>query len=128
MAHPTGRAGKSLRFWRLRFWQIRFWRLSGIGLSTAVLAIALSSLCPSFALTDSVGPDGIDARRLQAEPYNLTGPQNLNRPGRNWPPCGQFGIDKVTPVTLPVHVDRTFELNGPAIADQSVDGHAGQCR
>lgn len=119
MAHPTGRAGKSLRFWRLRFW-----RLIGIGLSTAVLVIAFSSLSPSLALTDSVGPDGIDARRLQAEPYNLTGRKisigqvEIGRPG-------QFGIDKVTPATLPVHVNRTFELNGPAIADQSVDGHAG---
>lgn len=124
MAHPTGRAGKSLRFWRLRFWRLRPWKFGGISLSTAVLVVALSSLCPSFALTDSVGPDGIDARRLQAEPYNLTGRKisigqvEIGRPG-------QFGIDKITPVSLPVYVDRTFELNGPAIANQSVDGHAG---
>ena len=119
MAHPTGRAGRLLRFWRLRFW-----KLGGISLSTAVLAIALSSLSPSLALSDSVGPDGIDARRLQAEPYSLTGRKisigqvEIGRPG-------QFGIDKITPVSLPVHVGRTFELTGPAIANQSVDGHAG---
>ncbi len=124
MAHPTGRAGKSFRFWRLRFWQLRLWKLGCIGLSSAALAISFSSLSPSLALTDSVGPDGIDARRLQAEPYNLTGRKisigqvEIGRPG-------QFGIDKITPASLPVYVGRIFELNGPAIANESVDGHAG---
>ncbi|MGB3299748.1 MAG: S8 family serine peptidase [Phormidesmis sp.] len=120
MTHPSASAGKSKVGKSLRLWQ-----LGGMGLSAAALVIALPAFSlPSFALTDSVGPDGIDARRLQAEPYNLTGRKisigqvEIGRPG-------VFGIDKITPASLPVRVGRIFELDGPAIADESVDGHAG---
>jgi hypothetical protein len=95
-------------------------RIGGIGIGIGALAIAL----PAVALTDSVGPNGIDALRLHEEPYNLTGRKisigqvEIGRPG-------QFGIDKLTPVDLPVRVGRIFELDGPAIADTSVDSHAG---
>jgi subtilisin family serine protease len=93
--------------------------MGGVGLGLGALAVAL----PALALSDSVGPNGIDALRLHAAPYNLTGEKisigqvEIGRPG-------QFGIDKVTPIDLPVRVGRIFELTGPAISDTSVDSHA----
>jgi subtilisin family serine protease len=93
--------------------------LGSVGLGIGALAIAF----PAVALSDSVGTNGIDALRLHEDPYNLTGRKiaigqvEIGRPG-------QFGIDKVTPVDLPVRVGRIFELDGPAIADSSVDAHA----
>ncbi|MBE9060134.1 S8 family serine peptidase [cf. Phormidesmis sp. LEGE 11477] len=94
-------------------------RLSGLGLSLGALAIGV----PALALSSSVGSDGIDARRLQAEPYNLTGRKiaigqvEIGRPS-------QFGIDKIAVENSIVRVGRVFELDGPAIPDESVDGHA----
>jgi len=85
------------------------------------LAIALG--LPSFALTTSVDSDGIDARRLHAAPYNITGKKiaigqvEIGRPS-------QFGIDKLATENAPVQVGRIFEIDGPAIADESVDAHA----
>jgi hypothetical protein len=84
-----------------------------------VLALAL----PVLALTESVGPGGIDARRLHAAPYNLTGDKialgqvEIGRPS-------QFGLDKVASERLPVVVRRVLLLDGWAVADQYVDGHA----
>ncbi|MEL6816459.1 MAG: S8 family serine peptidase [Cyanobacteria bacterium J06598_3] len=78
---------------------------------------------PALALSSSVNEDGIDARRLHEAPYNLTGRKiaigqvEIGRPG-------QFGIDKISPENAVVNVGRIFELNGPAIADESVDAHA----
>ncbi len=94
-------------------------RIGGVGFGIGALAIAL----PAVALSDSVGPNGIDALRLHEAPYNLTGRKisigqvEIGRPG-------QFGVDKVTPVDGPVRVGRIFELDGPAISDTSVDSHA----
>ena len=94
-------------------------RLGGLGLSLGALALGV----PALALSSSVGRDGIDARRLQAAPYNLTGRKiaigqvEIGRPS-------QFGIDKIAVENSIVQVGRTFELDGPAIADESVDGHA----
>jgi hypothetical protein len=93
--------------------------IGSLGLSLAALAVGV----PAVALSDSVGTDGIDARRLQAEPYDLTGRKiaigqvEIGRPS-------QFGIDKIANQNPPVRVNRIFELNGPAIADESVDAHA----
>jgi len=92
---------------------IRLW----IGLGT--LAFGL----PVFALSTSVSGDGIDARRLHEEPYNITGKKiaigqvEIGRPS-------QFGIDKLAIENSPVQVGRIFEIDGPAISDESVDGHA----
>ena len=76
-----------------------------------------------MALSDSVGTDGIDALRLQAEPYNLTGYKiaigqvEIGRPGL-------FGLDKLAVENSPVSVGRVLHLDGPAIADEFVDAHA----
>ena len=94
-------------------------RLGGLSLSLGALALGV----PALALSSSVGSDGIDARRLQAAPYNLTGRKiaigqvEIGRPS-------QFGIDKIAVENSIVRVGRIFELDGPAIADESVDGHA----
>lgn len=90
--------------------------LAGLG---ALVPLAL----PVLALTESVGPEGIDARRLHDAPYNLTGEKiaigqvEIGRPS-------QFGLDKVASETLPVVVRRVLLLNGWAMADEYVDGHA----
>ena len=76
---------------------------------------------PGLALSTSVGPEGIDARRLHGQPYGLTGEKiaigqvEIGRPGR-------FGLDKVTP--LPVAVWRVLRLDSWATANDFVDGHA----
>ena len=94
-------------------------RLGGLSLSLSALALGV----PALALSSSVGSDGIDARRLQAAPYNLTGRKiaigqvEIGRPS-------QFGIDKIAVENSIVRVGRVFELDGPAIADESVDSHA----
>ena len=98
----------------------------GISLQIKSLCVGLGTLAlalPAIALSDSVGTDGIDALRLHEAPYNLTGRKiaigqvEIGRPG-------QFGIDKVAVSDSPVQVGQIFELNGPAIADESVDEHA----
>ena len=78
---------------------------------------------PVLALTESVGPQGIDARRLHAPPYNLTGEKiaigqvEIGRPS-------QFGIDKVATENLPVNVRRVLLIDGVANPNEYVDGHA----
>ncbi|MGB7251002.1 MAG: S8 family serine peptidase [Phormidesmis sp.] len=78
---------------------------------------------PALGLATSVSEEGIDARRLHEAPYNLTGRKiaigqiEIGRPS-------QFGIDKIASEESPVRVDRIFELDGPAIANESVDAHA----
>ncbi|MBE9138764.1 S8 family serine peptidase [Nodosilinea sp. LEGE 07088] len=90
--------------------------LGGVG---SLVPLAL----PGLALSESVGPQGIDARRLHAAPYGLTGEKiaigqvEIGRPS-------QFGIDKVAPVTLPVNVRRVLLLDSWALANEYVDGHA----
>ena len=87
-------------------------RLSFLGLSLGALA-----------LSTSVDTDGIDARRLHEAPFNITGRKiaigqvEIGRPS-------QFGIDKLAIEDSPFQVGRTFAIDGPAIADESVDGHA----
>ena len=85
------------------------------------LGLLTLAAIPALALSDSVDTSGIDARRLQEEPYNLTGRKisigqvEIGRPG-------QFGIDKV-PASSPIRL-QVFELDGPAIANEAVQGHA----
>ncbi|MEL7068389.1 MAG: S8 family serine peptidase [Cyanobacteria bacterium J06581_3] len=94
-------------------------RFGSLGLGIAALAVGV----PALALSTSVNEDGINARRLHAAPYNITGKKiaigqvEIGRPS-------QFGIDKLANENSPVPVGRIFELDGPAIADESVDGHA----
>ncbi|HEY9735398.1 MAG TPA: S8 family serine peptidase, partial [Trichocoleus sp.] len=90
-----------------------------LGTTLGVGAAAL----PVMALSLSVGPEGIDARRLHEAPYNLTGQKiaigqvEIGRPS-------QFGIDKVAYEAMPVAVRQVFYLDGTATADEYVDGHA----
>ncbi len=123
MANPTGssflaqllpfKAGLKTR----RVWRAPLTRFA-IGFGVVVIGL------PALALSTSVGPEGIDARRLQEAPYNLTGRKiaigqvEIGRPG-------VFGIDKISNQNFVVRVSRVFELNEPAIADGTVDGHAG---
>ena len=92
------------------------WLGGGVGLATLSL--------PVLALTESVGAEGIDALRLHLAPYNLTGNKiaigqvEIGRPS-------QFGLDKVASETLPVVVRRVLLLDVWAVADEYVDGHAG---
>ncbi len=76
-----------------------------------------------MALSTSVGSAGIDALRLHAEPYLLTGRKiaigqvEIGRPS-------QFGLDKVANANLPIKVSRVFFLDQPPNPNQYVDGHA----
>lgn len=78
---------------------------------------------PVLALVDSVGENGVDARRLHAAPYNLRGSKiaigqvEIGRPAR-------FGLDKAAVDNVVVHVQQLFHLDGLAQADDYVDGHA----
>ena len=106
------------------FWH---WQRRSVKRSLSSLSLGLGALAavgvPAVALTSSIGADGIDARRLQEAPYDLTGRKiaigqvEIGRPS-------QFGIDKIATETLPVQVGRIFELDEPAIANESVDPHA----
>lgn len=86
------------------------------------LAVSLSGL-PVLALATSVGEAGIDARRLQAAPYNLTGRKiaigqvEIGRPAR-------FGLDKTAANDPAFTVDQVFFRDGAATANDYVDGHA----
>ena len=92
-----------------------------VGLAASGVGLALGG--KAIALSDSVGASGIDALRLQQEPYNLTGRKiaigqvEIGRPGL-------FGLDKLAVENSPVQVGRVLQLDGPAIADEFVDGHA----
>ncbi|MEL6603276.1 MAG: S8 family serine peptidase [Cyanobacteria bacterium J06614_10] len=130
MANSKNHSGRSMerRAKRLstlkisRSLSIRRWGLKlGAMLPWTGVAIALG--VPAFALSSSVDSDGIDARRLHEAPFNLTGKKiaigqvEIGRPS-------QFGIDKLAVENSPFRVGRIFEIDGPAIADESVDGHA----
>jgi hypothetical protein len=91
----------------------------GLGSIGGLAAVAL----PVLALSEAVGPQGIDARRLHGAPYHLTGEKiaigqvEIGRPS-------QFGLDKVAYENMPVVVRRVLLLDGWAVADEFVDGHA----
>ncbi len=77
-----------------------------IGFITGGIALALLGI-PALALQTSVGEAGIDARRLHAPPYNLTGRKisigavDIGRPR-------QFGIDKSVNRHREIPVTRVF--------------------
>ncbi|MGP1382884.1 MAG: S8 family serine peptidase [Thainema sp.] len=102
------------------------WQLAGVRwLKWLVLfgssAIALPAIASS--LTSSTGESGINAQRLHAEPYNLTGAKiglgqvEIGRPGL-------FGLDKVVPGMPVVSVSRVFFRDSRPDANQGVDSHA----
>lgn len=89
------------------------------GIATPVLSIPALA----YTLTSSVGEAGIDALRLHAEPYNLTGEKiAIGQVEIGRPP--QYGIDKTSAEGAIVPVSRVFFLNGLATPDELVDGHA----
>ena len=91
-------------------------------LPPTALLMGLASL-PAFALSVSVGPNGIDARRLHQAPYNLTGKKIAIGQVEGGRP-GLFGTDKVAIPNNPVSVNQVLQLDGAAVADEFVDDHA----
>lgn len=83
-------------------------------------AIALPAIA---SLTSSTGEGGINAQRLHAAPYNLTGAKiglgqvEIGRPG-------VFGLDKVVPGLPTVSVSRVFFRDARPSANEGVDSHA----
>lgn len=73
--------------------------------------------------SSSVGPSGIDALRLHAAPYNLTGLKiaigqvEIGRPGL-------FGVDKAVAANHVMALERVFYRNTDARQNANVDSHA----
>ncbi|MEO0456302.1 MAG: S8 family serine peptidase [Cyanobacteria bacterium P01_A01_bin.114] len=92
-----------------------------IGALSGGLALAVG--LPAWALSTSVGPEGIDALRLHAEPYNLTGRKiaigqvEIGRPSF-------FGVDKIALENMPFRLAQVLQLGGHGAADEFVDPHA----
>ncbi|MBD2460186.1 S8 family serine peptidase [Oscillatoria sp. FACHB-1407] len=86
------------------------------------IAASLAS-APVLASVSSIGEGGIDALRLRAAPFNLTGAKiaigqvEIGRPA-------QFGLDKAGATNLDVVVGRLFHQDALARANDFVDGHA----
>ncbi len=84
---------------------------------------ATGLIAPALALEISVGNNGIGARRLHEEPYNLTGSKiaigqvEIGRPG-------QFGFDKVVSWNPKMSVAGIFQQDLPASSNENVDNHA----
>lgn len=87
------------------------------------LLTSISTSIPAFALSVSVGADGINARRLHQPPYDLTGKKIAIGQVEGGRP-GLFGLDKFAIPNNPVNVTQVIQLDGPAIADEYVDNHA----
>lgn len=97
---------------------LRRWRSACLG----IVGVTAAGL-PVLALSTSVGPGGIDAKRLHAAPYFLTGRKvaigqvEIGRPSL-------FGLDKVANANLPVKVNQVFWIDQQPAPNQYVDGHA----
>jgi hypothetical protein len=80
-------------------------------------------LAPAAALDNSAGERGINARRLQSAPYNLTGRKigigqvEIGRPGK-------FGFDKIAAWNPPLSLAGLFFRSTRAKANVNVDNHA----
>ena len=91
----------------------------------ACTTIFLGSIAPALSLEDSVGEAGIDALRLQASPYNLTGRKisigqvEIGRPAK-------FGLDKVASWQPPFKPAGVFYRHKSALSNRYVDDHAAQ--
>lgn len=89
------------------------WGLGISGLTVQALAAELSSL----------GEAGIDAQRLHAPPYNLTGRKiaigqvEIGRPG-------QFGLDKAVSKSRGINLSGVFYRDSPAKSNANLDAHA----
>ena len=91
------------------------WILYGLGASYLT--------APVVALASPIGEAGIDALKLQAPPYNLTGRKiaigqvEIGRPG-------QFGLDKAVSWNPAIALSGIFYRDTPAKANTEVDAHA----
>lgn len=98
-----------------------------VGIIFSLSAILVSY--PPIALQDSVGKDGIDARKLQLPPYNLTGSEvgigqvELGRPAKYGFDRKAFLSQKSFSIPL-IAVTEVFLQNHPAKPDEDVDSHA----
>ncbi len=97
-----------------------------MGRKTLWLASGLlicAAIAPALALDDSAGEEGINARRLQADPYNLLGRKiaigqvEIGRPKK-------FGKDKTDSNQNAIAPQGVFYRNLPATANTNVDEHA----
>ena len=97
-----------------------------IGQKLSLLAgslLIVGSIAPALALNDSVGEEGINARRLQREPYNLLGRKigigqvEIGRPKK-------FGKDKTDPATDAIAPKAVFFRDRDATSDNNIDDHA----
>jgi hypothetical protein len=85
--------------------------------------IVLSLIVPALALNDSVGLEGINAKRLHEPPYNLLGRKigigqvEIGRPGK-------FGLDKVGSKIKGITLQKVFYRNTSATSNNNVDNHA----
>ncbi len=102
---------------RGRLW----WSAYGIWSSLILSLIGV----PVIALENSVGDTGIDAYRLQAAPYNLTGRKIAIGQVEVGRPAGQ-GLDKAANSNPTVRVRRLFVRNNSAQPNDLVDTHAGR--
>ncbi|MGF1487683.1 MAG: S8 family serine peptidase [Prochloraceae cyanobacterium] len=91
----------------------------------ALGTILWGSMSPALSLEDSVGKAGIEALRLQAEPYNLRGRKisigqvEIGRPGK-------FGLDKAVSWQPPFELKQVFYRDRGAVSNRYVDDHAAQ--
>ncbi len=103
-------------------WQF-FGKLAGIISGVLMISVETTSAIASPLRSTSIGEAGIDALRLHAPPYSLTGRKiaigqvEIGRPG-------QFGIDKAVAQNRAVSLTRVFFRNAPARINTNVDGHA----
>jgi len=92
------------------------WLVGGLSASCFITPVLASA-------TSSIGEAGIDAHKLQAPPYNLTGRKiaigqvEIGRPG-------VFGLDKAVSWNPATTLERAFYRDGPAKSNTNVDAHA----
>jgi hypothetical protein len=98
------------------------WMLIGVAGALGGLSVTLNTPL-NQAPDNSIGSAGIDAYRLQAPPYNLTGRKiaigqvEIGRPGK-------FGVDKAVSKNWANAVTRVFFRDSPARVNTHVDPHA----
>lgn len=102
------------------------WLFSAGAIAIAAPAIALRLgpwVAPAVALLTSVGEAGIDALRLQQEPFNLTGEKiaigqvEIGRPTA-------YRLDKPAVENILLGSGQVFVRDGTPSANELVDGHA----
>ncbi len=93
-------------------------------LTCLVWELGISGLiAPVLATETSIGDTGIEAQRLHAPPYNLTGRKiaigqvEIGRPG-------QFGLDKGGTKNRGFTLSGVFYRDAPAKSDTNLDAHA----